>query len=49
MQHNIYESFYFLLPQDFQAFVAQVEGQLIGVLVIKNEQVIIFALETSNS
>lgn len=44
-----YESFYFFHPQDVQAFVAQVEGQIIGVLVIKNEQVIIFTLEMSNS
>lgn len=42
---NIFESLLFFHPQDVQAFVAQVKGQIIGVLVIKNEQVIIFALK----
>lgn len=32
-------AFLYFHPQDVQAFVAQVEGQIIGVLVIKNEQV----------
>lgn len=45
MHHNIYKSFLFFHPQDVQAFVAQVEGQIIGVLVIKNEKVIIFAMK----
>lgn len=39
MHHSIYECFVYFHPQDVQAFVAQVEGQIIGVLVIKNEQV----------